>query len=143
MASYSADVAPRCVWADAKRLVFSGQHGQHVTLTQDEQPLAVDRELAAAVLPEQDPVADLHFHRHALAVIEPARAGGEDLAFLRFFLGRVRDEQSATALRCAFERAHHDTVCQWGNRDSYRVLRRHGCASLRETASAESGAGRH
>ena len=68
------------------RFPCSGQHGQNVALAEDEKRLAVDRDFSAAVFPVQNLVADLHFHRHALAVIEPAWADGEDLAFLRFSL---------------------------------------------------------
>src|SRR5215207_1037014 len=82
---------------------WSVQHGQDVALTQDEKRLAIDGDFSAAVFPVKHLVADLHFHRHALAVVESARAGGDDLALLRLFLRGVRDEQSAAGLLVAFE----------------------------------------
>src|SRR5262245_12191683 len=52
-------------------------------------------------LAEQLPVADLDIDSDELAaLIATTRADGNDLSFLRFFLGGIRDDDAATALLC-------------------------------------------
>src|SRR5690349_11017843 len=87
-----------------------GEDREDVALAQDEQRLAVDHDFAAAVLPEQDLVAGFDFHRHALAVVEAARSGRDDLALLRLFLGGVGDEEPAARLLVVLERSHDDAI---------------------------------
>src|SRR5690242_10949127 len=88
----------------------SAQDGEDVGLAEDEKRLAVYDDFGAAVFPKEDSVADLDVHRDALAVVEAARADGEDLALLRLLLGGVRDEQSPTGQSCFFERPHQDAI---------------------------------
>src|SRR5258705_2991694 len=72
------------------------ENGEDVFLAHDEEFLVVDLDLGARVLPEQDLVAGLHVERHLLAVVvDLAVADGDDLALLRPFLGRVRDDDPA------------------------------------------------
>src|SRR5689334_8929155 len=66
------------------------QHAEDLFLAQDHVLGAVDLDLGAAVLSDQDAVALLHFGRDALAVFgQAAGPHGHDLALLRLFLGRV------------------------------------------------------
>ena len=70
--------------------------GEHVRLAQDEQVLAVDRDLGAAVLGVEDLVALGDVERAALAVlVDRAVADGEDLALLRLLLGGVGEDDAA------------------------------------------------
>src|SRR5690242_10224419 len=72
------------------------QHAEDLFLAQDHVLGAVDLDLGAAVLSDQDAVALLHFGRDALAVFgQAAGPHGHDLALLRLFLGRVRDDDAA------------------------------------------------
>ena len=70
--------------------------GQHVAAGEDQQVLAVDGDLGAAVLGVDDGVADLDVERDQLAGVLGATAGadGEDLALLGLLLGGVGDDQA-------------------------------------------------
>src|SRR5690606_17923601 len=62
-----------------------------VALAEDHQFAAIEVDLGAAVLGEHDGVADAHFERLALAVVEDlARSYGEHGAALALLLGAVR-----------------------------------------------------
>ena len=68
-------------------------------LAQDHELLAVDLDLRAGVLAVEHLVALLHAHLAALAAVQQlARADGDDLAALRLFLGRVRQDDPAGGL---------------------------------------------
>src|SRR5580765_3643139 len=72
------------------------EHAEDFFLAQDHVLRAVDLDVRAAVLADQDAVALLHFGRDALAVLgEAARADGHDLALLRLLLRGVRDDDAA------------------------------------------------
>ena len=70
--------------------------GQHVTAGEDEQVLAVEGDLGAAVLRVDDGVAHLDVERDELAggLGTTAGADGEDLALLGLLLGGVGDDQA-------------------------------------------------
>ena len=64
---------------------------EHFVLAHDEVFLAIELDLLAGVLAEQDGVAGLHVQRDALAVVfRLAVAGGDDFALLGLFLGACR-----------------------------------------------------
>ena len=66
---------------------------------------AVDLHLGAAVLAEEDAVADLDVERADLAVLEDlAVADGDDLALDRLLLGGVGDDDAALGLLFFFTR---------------------------------------
>src|SRR5580658_498458 len=68
-------------------------HAHDVGLLHDEQLLAVDLDLCAAPLSEQDAVAGLQVERNELAAfIAAAGAHGDDFAFLRLLLGGVGND---------------------------------------------------
>src|SRR5437764_14626919 len=75
----------------------AGDLGQDVGLAQDEQVLALDGDLGAAVLGVQDLVALGHVEWRALAavLVDLPLANCEDLAALRLLLGRVGEDDAA------------------------------------------------
>ena len=80
-----------------------GDDGENVVLAHDQVLDAVDLDVGAGVLPEQDPVAFLHLARNAGAVVgHLAGAHRHDQAFLRLFLRAVRDDDAAPGLRFLF-----------------------------------------
>ena len=74
--------------------------GEHVAAGEDQQVLAVDGDLGAAVLRVDDGVADLDVERDELAGLLGAAAGadGEDLALLGLLLGGVGDDEAGLAV---------------------------------------------
>ena len=61
--------------------------------------IAVEFDLLAGVLAEQDRVARFHVERHPLTVVaDLAVARGDHGAPLRFFLGGIRDDDAADLL---------------------------------------------
>src|SRR4029434_6435155 len=67
------------------------ENGEDVVLAHNQVLLVVDLHLGAGVLPEQDLVPGLHVERHLLALVgDLSLAGGDHLALLRLFRGRVR-----------------------------------------------------
>src|ERR671912_1084047 len=82
-------------------------------LAHDEQLLAVDLDLRAAVLAEQHAVTGLNVEFLARAVLLAfAIADGDDLALLRLLLRGVGDDDPAAHLLALFNAAHDHTVMQ-------------------------------
>src|SRR5215475_1905753 len=72
---------------------------------------AVELDLGAGPLAEQDAVAGLDVESDELAVlIAGARTDSNDLAFHRLFLGRVRDDDAALGLLFLRDALDHDAV---------------------------------
>ena len=94
----------------------SGDAGESITredlvLAHDEVLLAVDLDLLAGVLAEQDRVAVLDVERLTLAVVlDLAVADGDHLALLRLFLGGVGDDDPADLLLAFLEALDDDAV---------------------------------
>src|SRR2546426_9111176 len=66
--------------------------GQHVILFHDEVLLAIQLDLLARILAEQDPVAHCDVEGDPLAVLfNLPIAGGDDRALLRLLFGGIRD----------------------------------------------------
>src|SRR5213594_1733751 len=92
------------------------ENGEDVFLAHDEVLLVVDLDLGARVLPEQDLVAGLHVEGDLLAVVADfAVTGGDYLALLRLFLGRVRDDDPALLDLFLLETLDHDSIVQRTN----------------------------
>src|SRR5579872_3547596 len=92
----------------------SGDHAHDVGLFHDDQLFAVELDLGARPLAEQDAVAFLDVHRHQLAVFAAgAGTARNDLAFHRLFLGGVRDNDAAGGLRLRIHALHQHAVMQW------------------------------
>src|SRR5258706_9721222 len=91
-----------------RALAFFVQDGQDVGLAQDEQVLIEQLELGAAVLGEEDAVADLDLHRRARATLEQlASADRDHLALLGLLLGGIGNH-NARARHFLFARWLHD-----------------------------------
>src|SRR5229473_2518023 len=87
--------------------------GQHVILFHDEVLLAIQLDLLARILAEQDPVARFDVEGDPLAVVfHLPVAGRDDPALLRLFLGGVRDDDAADFLFAFIEAVDDDAVVQ-------------------------------
>src|SRR5215467_6807005 len=72
---------------------------------------AVELDLGAGPLAEQDAVAGLDVERNELAALIPgARANGDDLAFHRLLLGGVRNDDAALGLLFLRDALDHDAI---------------------------------
>src|ERR1700733_924597 len=88
-------------------------HAHDVGLLHDQEFLAVDLDLGAAPLAEQDLVSGLDVQRDELAAfVAGARTSSDDLALLRLLLRGVRDDDAALRLFLAFEATDDDAVMQ-------------------------------
>src|SRR5580700_128257 len=91
----------------------SADHAHDVGLLHDEELLAVDLDLGAAPLAEQNLVAGLDVDRGQLAVfVAAARAHGDDLALLGLLLSGVRNDDAAFRLFLALEATDDHAVMQ-------------------------------
>src|SRR5450432_894081 len=89
---------------------------EDVILAQDEVIDAVDLDLVAAVLAEEDAVALLDVERAQRAlVVDLAVAGRDDLALGGLLLGRVRDDDPALGLLFLGDAANDDAVVKRTN----------------------------
>ena len=86
--------------------------GEDVGLAQDQVVLAVVLDLGAAVLAEDDLVADRDVERDELAVLPAARADGQDAAALRLLLGGVGQDDAARGGLLLLEDLDDDAVAQ-------------------------------
>ena len=90
--------------------------GQHFILAHDEVLLAIELDLLARVLAEEDQIARLDIKGHALAiVVHLAIARGDDLALLRLLFGCVGDDDPADFLLALFKALNNDSVVQWSD----------------------------
>src|SRR5262245_50503432 len=91
-------------------------HAEDVLLAHDEVLFAVELDLGARVLPEDDGVTDLDVEGGDLAVVvRPALADGDDLALLRLLLGGVGDDDAPLGLLhlLLLEPLDEDAVLEW------------------------------
>src|SRR5680860_421991 len=84
--------------------------GQNVGLAQDQQVLAVDLDLGAAVLAVENGVALADVERPALAVLDGAVPNREDLALLRLLLRGVGEHDAAGGRLLLLERPNDQAV---------------------------------
>ena len=105
-------------------------------LTHDEEFFAVDLDLGAGVLAEEDAVASLDVEREDLAfIVRLAFADRDDFAFLRLLLGAVGNDDAAADRLALFDTANEDAVVQRGEVGRYgavaiALLLLIGCAGL-------------
>src|SRR5690242_9526016 len=94
---------------------------EDLVLAEDQTLFPVDLDLAARVLPEQDPVAGLHVERDRLpVVVRLALAHRQDLALLRFFLCAVgNDDPAGALLLLLFDALDDQPVVEWTNVDCH------------------------
>src|SRR5579871_5631863 len=86
-------------------------HAHDIALLHDEELFAVELDLGAGPLAEQDAIAGLEIERRQLAVlVATARADRQHFAFLRLFLGRVGDDDAPLGLLFRIDAPDHDAV---------------------------------
>src|SRR5581483_8701130 len=96
-----------------RRLRFL-DHAENVAFLHDQEVLAIELDLRARPLAEQDPVAGFDVERDELALlVAAAGAGGDNLAFLRLLLGGVGNDDAASRSFLGFDAAHDDAIMQW------------------------------
>src|SRR5438046_1636393 len=89
---------------------------QDFVLAEDEVLLAVDLDVRARVLAEEDLVSGLDVEGDLGPVLEDlAVTDGDDLAFLGFFLGGVGDDDPALDRLLLFDALDDQAVVQWPN----------------------------
>src|SRR5262249_20606661 len=89
-------------------------HGENVGLGQHQVLDAVDLDVAARVLREQDLVARLYLELADRSVLlDLALAHRDDLGLERLLLGRVGDVETTGGLLLLFEALHQDAVVKW------------------------------
>src|SRR5919198_2948818 len=109
----------------AEPLVSRDEDAEDVLLFHDEVLLALQRDLAAGILAEEDAIACLHRERKVLALVgDPAGPHGDDLALLGFLLGGVGDDEAAVLRVPRLEALDENAVME-------RAQRRLHCLSLR------------
>src|SRR6267142_5218263 len=87
--------------------------GQHFVFAHDEVFLAIELDLLAGILAEEDLVTGLDVQRDALAVVFGlAVSGRDDFALLGFFFGRVGNDDPADLLFAFFEALNNEAVVQ-------------------------------
>src|SRR5713101_1426242 len=85
--------------------------GEHVVFLHDQVLHAVQLDLLAGVLAEEDGVARFHVQLHPIALVGHfAVARGDNCAPLRFFLGGIRDDDAADVLFAFVEALHENPV---------------------------------
>src|SRR5271157_442985 len=114
----------RCA-GPARKLLFAGRFrcaadlGEDFVFLEDEKFLVVDLDVVAAVFAEQDAVTGLDVEGNQLALFAAAVAHGDDFAFLRLFLGRVRDDDAALHGLLLFQPPHQHAVVQRSDVDCH------------------------
>src|SRR5262245_11715796 len=82
------------------RLAGALNDAEDLLLAHDQKLLALELDLSAGILAEEDAIALPHIRFHARAVLkELSLAYGDDLALLRLLLGRIRDVETTRGLR--------------------------------------------
>src|SRR5438552_12130492 len=93
--------------------LFGLEHAQDVAFLHDQQVLAVQLDLGAGPLAEQDAVSGLDVERLDLAaLIASAGADGDHFAFLRLFLGGIGDDDPASGFLFFLDALDEDAVSQ-------------------------------
>src|SRR5262249_10584442 len=87
------------------------QHAHEVAFLHDQVLNTIELDLGPRPFPEQHAVADFHVDGDEFAgLIAPARTDGDDLALLRFFLCRIRDDDAACPLLFSLDALDDDAI---------------------------------
>src|SRR5579862_2810605 len=109
--SFSVIKCLKLVMSERECLV---DNSEDVVFAQDEQVFALELELTPRIFAEQNFVPRLHFDRNQLAVVVIfPLADGDDLAFLRFFLGGIRDNNPALGPLLFLDALNENPISQW------------------------------
>src|SRR4051794_33264650 len=103
-----------CAFLLASEVGWLGDLREHVGLAQDEQVLALDLDLRAAVLGVEDLVALAHVERDALvgAVVPAAVTDGQDLALLGLLLRGVGEHETGRGGLLLLDRLDDQAVAE-------------------------------
>src|SRR5512137_85564 len=113
-------------------------HAEDVVLAHDQGLFAVDLDLGAGVLAEEDAVAGLHVERLELPVLaDLALAHGDHLPLGRLLLGRVGDDDAALGLLLFLDALHDDAVLK--GTDLHVFLSSFESAPVAQGGRAETG----
>jgi len=89
----------------------ASQDAEDFVFLHDEEVFAIDLDLGAAPLAEEDAVAGLDVERDAFAVVlRLAVPGGDDLALLRLLLGGVGNDDATSGLRLGIDSLDDNAV---------------------------------
>src|ERR1700704_436345 len=100
-----------CCFRLCPRLAFDDP--ENIGLFKNEAIFAVDDHVGTHPFSEQYLIADLDIQRDDLAgLIARAWSNSQDLAFDRFFLRRIRNDDAARGLFLSFDTSHQDAVVQ-------------------------------
>src|SRR5260221_14611892 len=112
MSVYSSEVS----FALSRFLLGGGatlDHAHDVGFLHDDEVLAIELDLGARPLAEQDAVAGLDVERMQRAILAArARTDGDDFAFHRLFLGGVGNDDAPRGLCLGLDAAGQDAVLQ-------------------------------
>jgi len=106
-----------CPLTTRKLLLYDSQH---FLFPHDEELFAVDLDLGAGVLAEQDLVAGLDVEGEDLAfIVGLAFAHGDDFAFLGLFLGAIGDDDATADGFALLQTSDEDAVVEWSECGCY------------------------
>jgi hypothetical protein len=90
--------------------------GQYFGFPHDEELLAIELDLLARVLAEEDQISRLDVERHARAVLSDGAApGGDHGAALRFLFCGVGNDDAADLLLTFFKAANDEAIVEWSD----------------------------
>src|SRR5438445_2847872 len=83
---------------------------QDFLFSEDQIFLVIDRDVAAGVFAEQNPVARLYVERDSLTLLDLASTNGHHFAFLRLLFGRVRNDDATLRSLLLFQSPYQNAV---------------------------------
>src|ERR1700731_2208360 len=102
----------------------SGKDAEDFVFFHDDEVFAINLDLGAGILAEQDAVVLMNCPRESLAlIVGAALAGGDDDALLRLIFCAVGDDDSASGGGSFLHATYQDAVMQWAKFS-------HGCNSF-------------
>src|SRR5215469_1879401 len=117
--------------ADGFLLRRAGQNAQYFLFAHDDEVFAIDLDLSAGVLAEQDAIAFLDCEREHLAFfVALALAHGDNLALLRLIFCRVGDDDAAASGFRFLDATDQDPVVEGGELGSHSELTPFGMSNV-------------
>ena len=87
------------------------EHPHDVAFLHDQVFDAIDLDLGARPLAEQDPITRLDVNRDELAgFVTPSRTDGDDFALLRFLFGGIRNDDASGSLFFGLDALDHNSI---------------------------------
>jgi len=108
LSEFVKNVSQRLV-SEASKLAL--KHAQDVVLAHDQMLFVFELDLTARILAKENSVARFHVGRHQVAGLAHfPLAHRYDLSFLRFFLGGIRNDDSALGFVFFLDALHQDAI---------------------------------